>query len=64
MPLNAPDNDGKTPLAYWQKPRYHEIFDIKRWLFYAVFGEPENLPKERKQRTEITETLTAAGATL
>lgn len=64
VPLNALDKDGKTPLAHWREPRYHEIFEFRRWLFYTVFGEPGNLAKERKQRTEITEMLANAGATL
>lgn len=64
VPLNAPDIDGKTPLAYWQEPRHHEIFELKRWLFYTVFGEPEFVQKEREQRAHISEMLANSGATL
>jgi len=64
VPLNTPDSEGKTPLAYWQEPRYHEIFELRRWLINAVFGELDYVEQERKQRAEITKMLTDAGAKL
>lgn len=62
LPVNARDNRGKTPRAYWQEPRDAEVHWFRTWLFDKLTGDSESR-QVRAARAEITSILDRAGAT-
>ena len=61
--LNAGDHEGKTPLAYWRKPRDFEAHRLRVWLVERLSGDPE-FRKQRDSRARISAFLERSGAVL
>jgi hypothetical protein len=64
VPLNARDRAGKTPLAYWGKPRYYEQRWFATWVREHVLGNGEPVRREREARAQISAFLERSGAVL
>jgi len=47
VPLNARDEDGKTPLAYWREPRNFELHPIWCWLTDCLANNETALEQQR-----------------
>ena len=63
VPVNARDNQGLTPLAYWEEPRWVEEHWFQTWLIERLSGDPE-FQRQRKAREEITRMLSRSGAVI
>lgn len=63
VPLNARDQRGKTPLAYWREPRHFEVHWFRAWLIERLAGGPD-LRRERDDRARISALLERSGAQL
>ena len=62
VPLNARDQSGKTPLAYWREPREYEQHWFTTWVFERLGDDGTQIERERRAR--ISELLTRLGAML
>jgi len=63
VPLNARDNSGKTPLAYWREPRDSEVHWFTTWLFERL-GDDPYFQEQREHRAKISALLERSGALL
>lgn len=63
VPLNARDQWGKTPLAYWREPRDYEIHWLRTWLMERISDDPY-LRRQREERAKISAYLVRSGAIL
>jgi ankyrin repeat protein len=63
VPLNARDEDGKTPLAYWKEPRSFELHPVWCWLTDCLANN-ETVLEQQRIREEISTLLERSGARL
>ena len=63
VPLNARDQGGKTPLAYWREPRDIEIHWFRVWLIERLVYDPD-FREQRDNRAKISALLEHSGAQL
>jgi hypothetical protein len=63
VPLNARDNDGKTPLAYWREPRHFERHPFWCWLTDCLPNDNTVL-QQQEGRARISALLARSGARL
>jgi ankyrin repeat protein len=63
VPLNARDEDGKTPLAYWKEPRNFELHPVWCWLTDCLPNN-ETVLEQQRIRQEISALLERSGARL
>ena len=63
VPLNARDQGGKTPLAYWREPRDIESHWLRVWLIERLTDDPD-FRQQRDDRTKISALLERSGAQL
>jgi len=61
--INARDQGGKTPLAYWRKPRDVESHRFRVWLIERLVDNPE-FREQRDNRAKISALLERSGAQL
>jgi hypothetical protein len=63
VPLGARDHAGKTPLAYWRKPRDFETHWFRAWLIDRLGGDSE-VQRQRDNRAKVSALLESSGALL
>ena len=63
IPVNARDQHGKTPLAYWREPRHIEIHWFQVWVIERLGADAE-FRRERAARARISALLERSGAQL
>jgi alpha-amylase/alpha-mannosidase (GH57 family) len=63
VPLNARDQGGKTPLAYWREQRDIERHWFRVWLIERLVDDPE-FRHQRDSRAKISALLERSGAQL
>jgi ankyrin repeat protein len=63
VPLNARDEDGKTPLAYWKEPRDFEFHPIWCWITSCLPND-NTVFEQQRIREETSAVLERSGARL
>lgn len=64
VPLNARDDEGKTPLAYWKEPRWFELHPFRCWVVIECLANHQTISAQQAIRANISALLERSGARL